>query len=508
MSRRSDGQNAIASGAAEFPMSDPAAISLYELGESLAHGDCSSTDIVQALLDAIARKDGRIHAFLHVNAEEALSEARTADRRRAAGEPPRSPLDGLPVALKDNISARGQPCGCASRILDGYRATYDATVVARLRAAGAILLGRTNMDEFAMGSSTENSAFGPTRNPWDTDRVPGGSSGGSAAAVAAHMVPAALGSDTGGSIRQPASFCGVVGLKPTYGRVSRYGLVAFASSLDQIGPLACDTRDAARVLATIAGPDPMDGTCVDVPVPDYEAALRDVERLDGLRIGLPREYFAAGLDAEVERAVRDAADCLAALGAELVEVNLPHTPYAVATYYLIATAEASTNLARFDGVRYGHRVEGADPIEMYLRTRAAGFGPEVKRRMILGAFALSTGYYDAYYLRAQKVRTLIRHDFEAAFARCDVLLGPVAPTPAFRLGEKLADPLAMYLEDILTIPVNLAGICALAVPCGRTAAGLPIGAQIIGPAFEEGRILRIGAALEQARGPFRGAPTL
>jgi len=471
---------------------------LHALREALDRGDCSSLELVEACLRAIDRENPQLNAFLHVNADEARAAAREADRRRAAGESPRSPLDGLPIAVKDNLSVRGQPCTCASRILAGYRAPYDATVVARLRAAGAVLLGRTNMDEFAMGSSTENSAFGPTRHPRDPQRVPGGSSGGSAAAVAAGLVPAALGSDTGGSIRQPAAFCGIVGLKPTYGRVSRYGLVAFASSLDQIGPMTRDTRDAARLLRVMAGHDPRDGTSVDVPVPDYEAALADAARLDGLRIGLPREYFSEGLDAEVEAAVRNAAAACERLGAELVEVRLPHTPYAVAVYYLIATAEASANLARFDGVRYGLRVAGDDPIEMYLRTRAAGFGPEVKRRMILGAFALSSGYYDAYYLRAQKARTLIRRDFEAAFERCDVLLGPVAPTPAYRLGEKLDNPLQMYLDDILTIPVNLAGLCALAVPCGVTPTGLPLGAQIIAPAFEEARLLRVGRALETA----------
>ena len=471
-------------------------MSLHELADRRARGECSSAEIVNDVLAAIERRDGALRAYLWVNAEEARAAAEAADRRRAAGEPPRSPLDGLPIALKDNLSARGQPCGCASRILEGYRAPYDATVVRRLRAAGAIPLGRTNMDEFAMGSSTENSAFAVTRNPWDPERVPGGSSGGAAAAVAAGLAVAALGSDTGGSIRQPASFCGCVGLKPTYGRVSRYGLVAFASSLDQIGPLTRTARDAALLLGVLAGRDPMDSTSLDAPVPDYEAAL--TERLDGLRLGLPREYFGEGLDPEVGAAVRAAAERCAALGAELVEVGLPHTPYAVAAYYLIATAEASANLARFDGVRYGRRVEGGDPIEMYLRTRAAGFGPEVKRRIILGAYALSRGYHDAFYLRAQRVRTLIRRDFDAAFERCDALLAPVAPTPAFRIGEKTADPLAMYLGDILTIPVNLAGICGLATPCGFTAGGLPIGLQIIGPALGEGLLLRIAHAYERA----------
>lgn len=476
-------------------MAELASLTLTELQRALARGECSSTEIVESVLSAIQRRDGDLHAYLWLNDEEARAAAGEADRRRVAGDPPRSALDGLPVALKDNLSAQGQPCGCASRILEGYRAPYDATAVARLRAAGAIPLGRTNMDEFAMGSSTENSAVGVTRNPWDRERVPGGSSGGAAAAVAAGLALAALGSDTGGSIRQPASFCGCVGLKPTYGRVSRYGLVAYASSLDQIGPITRTVRDAARLLGVIAGRDPMDSTSLEAPIPDYEAALS--ERLDGLRLGLPREYFGEGLDPEIERAVRAAAERCAALGAELVDVSLPHTRYAVACYYLIATAEASANLARFDGVRYGRRVEGGDPIEMYLRTRAAGFGPEVKRRIILGAFALSHGYYDAYYLRAQKVRTLIRRDFEAAFERCDVLLAPVAPTAAWRLGEKMANPLEMYLSDILTIPVNLAGICALSVPCGFTASGLPIGLQVIGPALGEPAVLRVGHAYEQ-----------
>lgn len=476
-------------------MAELARMSLTELQAALARGDCSSAEIVESVLAAIERRDGDLRAYLWLNPDEARAAAAEADRRRAAGEPPRSALDGLPIALKDNLSAQGQPCGCASRILEGYRAPYDATAVARLRAAGAIPLGRTNMDEFAMGSSTENSAVAVTRNPWDLERVPGGSSGGAAAAVAAGLAVAALGSDTGGSIRQPAAFCGCVGLKPTYGRVSRYGLVAYASSLDQIGPITRTVRDAARLLGVIAGRDPMDSTSLEAPTPDYEAALSD--RLDGLRLGLPREYFGEGLDPEIERAVRAAAERCAALGAEIAEVSLPHTRYAVACYYLIATAEASANLARFDGVRYGRRVEGGDPIEMYLRTRAAGFGPEVKRRIILGAFALSHGYYDAYYLRAQKVRTLIRRDFEAAFERCDALLAPVAPTAAWRLGEKTANPLEMYLSDILTIPVNLAGICALSVPCGFTAGGLPIGLQIIGPALGEPIALRVGHAFEQ-----------
>ncbi len=485
-------------------------LTVHEALGQLARGTCSSEDLVRAVLAAIRARDSHVQGYVAVDDADALAQARGADAARASGSAGR--LLGVPIALKDVLNVRGQPCTCGSRILAGYVSPYDATAVARLRAEGAVLLGRTNMDEFAMGSSTENSAFRPTRNPWALDRVPGGSSGGSAAVVAADEALAALGSDTGGSIRQPASFCGCVGLKPSYGRVSRFGLTAFASSLDQIGPMTKDVRDAALLLSVMAGIDPRDSTSVDVPVPDYAAGLS--AGLKGMRLGLPREYFVDGMDPEVERAVRSAIDQCRALGAEVVDISLPHTRYAVATYYIIAPAEASATLARFDGVRYGFRASGAtDPIDLYGKTRAQGFGAEVKRRVILGTYVLSSGYHDAYYLTAQKVRTLIRRDFERAFEACDAIVSAVAPTPAYRLGEKADDPIQMYLGDILTIPANLAGICGLSVPCGFTAGGLPVGLQIIGPAFREDRILRVGHAYEQSAGwvgrrpPLHGSAT-
>ncbi|MDI6775371.1 MAG: Asp-tRNA(Asn)/Glu-tRNA(Gln) amidotransferase subunit GatA [Verrucomicrobiota bacterium] len=463
--------------------------------EELRAGRCGSEELVKELIAVIRRRDPEIGAYLSLDEESALTQAKEADRARAAGQARR--LSGIPLAIKDILNVRGQPCTCGSRILQGYTAPYDATVIAKLRAEGAVFLGRTNMDEFAMGSSTENSAFQLTRNPRDPSRVPGGSSGGSAAAVAADEALAALGSDTGGSIRQPAALCGCVGLKPTYGRVSRYGLVAFASSLDQIGPITKTVRDAALLLSVIAGRDERDSTSVDLAVPDYTTGLTN--DLRGLRLGLPRECFVAGISPDVEATVRRAVDQCRALGAEIVEVSLPHTEYAIPTYYIIATAEASANLARFDGVRYGLRApEAANPIEMYGKTRAAGFGPEVKRRVILGTYVLSGGYHDAYYLSAQKVRTLIARDFENAFATCHALLTPTTPTAAFRIGEKTSDPLQMYLADIFTAPANLAGICGLSAPCGQTPDGLPVGLQILGPVFGEANILRVGHALEQA----------
>ncbi len=478
-------------------------LTLHEAEERLARGACSSVELVQDLLGAIRERDGLIGGYLAVNEEDALKQARAADAARARGR--RGALLGLPVAIKDVLNIRGEPCTCASRILRGYVSSYDATVVARLRAAGAILLGRTNMDEFAMGSSTEHSAYQLTRNPWNPDRVPGGSSGGSAAVVAADEALAALGSDTGGSIRQPAAFCGCVGLKPTYGRVSRYGLTAFASSLDQVGPMTKDVRDAARLLKVIAGRDPMDSTSLDEPVPDYESFF--AEDLSGVCLGLPQEYFVGGLDTEVEKAVQEAIRLCEKLGARIVEIRLPHTRYAIATYYIIATAEASANLARFDGVRYGYRAaDPRDPMDLYTRTRAEGFGAEVKRRIIFGAYVLSSGYYDAYYACAQKVRTLIRRDFHAAFERCDAILTPVTPTAAYRIGEKTANPLQMYLGDVFTVPTNLAGICGLAVPCGFTGEGLPIGLQVLGPAMGEPQILRVGYAYERAAGWGRRKP--
>ncbi len=462
-------------------------LTIHEARDRLRRGEVSARQLTQAVLDRIQAVDGKVRGYLWLNPEDALRQADAADVRL--------PLGGIPVAIKDVINVTGQPCTCASKILQGYVAPYDAFVIRKLKAAGAVLLGRTNMDEFAMGSSTENSSWGVTRNPWDLDRIPGGSSGGSAAVVAADEAIAALGSDTGGSIRQPAALCGCVGCKPTYGRVSRYGLVAFASSLDQIGPLTKDVRDCALMLNVLAGHDAMDSTSVPRAVPDYTAALgKDIR---GLQVGLPKEYFLPGMDPQVETAVRTAVGQLASLGAEVVEISLPHSEYAVAVYYVIATAEASANLARFDGVRYGRRVVGDDVIEMYSKTRGDGFGPEVKRRIILGTYALSAGYYDAYYLRAQKVRTLIRQDFEKAFQKCDVMVTPTTPEVAFKVGEKSADPLRMYLSDIFTISANLAGICGVSVPCGLVRR-LPVGLQILGPAFGEETVLQVAHAYEQA----------
>jgi aspartyl-tRNA(Asn)/glutamyl-tRNA(Gln) amidotransferase subunit A len=425
-------------------------------------------------------------------------------------------LLGVPIAIKDVICVKGQPCHCGSKILQRYVSPYDATVIEKLKSAGAIILGRLNCDEFAMGSSTENSGFCPTFNPWDTSRIPGGSSGGSAAAVAADEVIAALGSDTGGSVRQPAALCGCVGLKPTYGRVSRYGLVAYASSLDQIGCLTKDTRDAATVLKVIAGHDSRDSTSVPHPVPDYAAGLTGDIR--GMKLGLPNEYMVGGLDADVKVAVDTAVKQLESLGAEVMEISLPHTDYAIATYYIIATAEASANLARFDGIRYGLRVDGKDPIELYSKTRGAGFGAEVKRRIILGTYVLSSGYYDAYYLRAQKVRTLIRQDFLKAFEQVDAIVTPTTPTAAFKIGEKSDDPLQMYLGDIFTISCNLAGICGISIPCGFTSAAnsepgirnskLPIGLQLLGKPFREETILKIAHAYEQTTNWHKETPGL
>lgn len=470
-------------------------LSVHGAIDLLAKREFSSEELVAGMISVIKGRDREICAYLSVDEESAIDQAREMDVARARGESGK--LLGVPVAVKDILNVRGQPCTCGSRILVGYKSPYDATAIARLRKEGAVFLGRTNMDEFAMGSTTENSAFEPTRNPANPKYVPGGSSGGSAAAVAGNEAIVALGTDTGGSIRQPASFCGCVGLKPSYGRVSRYGLTAFASSLDQVGPICKTVKDAALLLGIMAGRDPMDSTSVDLPVPDYGAGLGD--SLNGVTLGLPREYFIKGMDPAVEKNVMSAVETCRSLGAKVIDVSLPHTEYSVATYYIIATAEASANLARFDGVRYGSRVEGADPLEMYRKTRAQGFGREVKRRIILGTYVLSSGYHDAYYIRAQKVRTLIRADFEKVFAQCYALLAPVAPTPAYAVGEKINDPLQMYLGDILTIPANLAGICGISVPCGTVPGGLPVGLQILGPAFGEDRILHVGHAFERAR---------
>jgi len=482
---------------------------IAQLRDKLRRGEVSPREVTQSVLDRIAAVDGKLKAYLWMNAEDALAQADAIDRagiaRTQAGTPvpPNHLLAGIPIAIKDVLNVEGQPCTCGSKILKGYTSVYDATVIAKLRQAGAVLLGRTNMDEFAMGSSTENSAWGVTHNPWDLERIPGGSSGGSAAAVAGDAAIAALGSDTGGSIRQPAAVTGCVGLKPTYGRVSRYGLVAFASSLDQVGPFTKTVADAATMLRVLAGHDERDSTSVPQAVPEYaiEGGVK------GLRIGMPKEYFIPGMDREVEAAVRTAIKKLESLGAEIVEISLPHTEYAVAVYYLIATAEASANLARFDGVRYGARVKGEDVIDMYGKTRGAGFGAEVKRRIILGTYALSAGYYDAYYLRAQKVRTLIRQDFEKAFKMCDVIATPTAAEVAFKIGEKTADPLKMYLCDIFTISVNLAGNCGISLPCGFSQK-LPIGLQIIGKAFDEETVLRVAHTYEQATEWHKQKPNL
>jgi aspartyl-tRNA(Asn)/glutamyl-tRNA(Gln) amidotransferase subunit A len=474
-------------------MSSLTGLSATEIARRVGGRDVSAEEVARAHLDRIAETDGRIDAFLLVAAERALEKARRVDADIAAGGVP-PPLAGVPVAVKDLLDIEGLPTTCGSRILDGYRPPFTATAVARLEAAGAVVLGKTNMDEFAMGSSTENSAFKPTRNPWARDRVPGGSSGGSAAAVASGMAPVALGSDTGGSIRQPAALCGVVGLKPTYGRVSRYGLVAFASSLDQVGPFARSVEDVARMAEVLCGWDAMDATSARMEVPRFAAGLDGSAR--GLRVGVPWRFLAAGVEEGIMAAFRSAIDALRSAGAEVVDVDLPHVSHAIATYYIVATAEASSNLARYDGVRYGLRAGPARHLKrMYGETRDRGFGPEVKRRIILGTFVLSSGYYDAYYLRAQKVRTLIRRDFEQAFAASDVIATPTSPIPAFRFGEKTADPLQMYLADIFTVPANLAGIPGLSLPCGF-ADGLPAGLQLLGRPFDEATLLRAGHAYQ------------
>ena len=463
--------------------------SIATLRRRLASKEIHSRDIIRDLLQQIDVREKTIHAYTHLDREAALAAAEKSD--------PSLPLGGIPIAIKDNLNVLGDPCTCASKILEGYKAPYDATAIARLRQAGAIFLGRTNMDEFAMGSSTENSALGITRNPWDSHRIPGGSSGGSAAAVGGRIALAALGSDTGGSIRQPAALCGCVGLKPTYGRISRYGLVAFASSLDQIGPLTRTVEDCAILLSALAGHDPHDNT-TDLRKPETFLTKKSGS-VQGLRVGIPKEYFIPGMDAETEAAVRQSAEWFKKNGATLVDVSLPHTPSAIAVYYILATAEASANLARFDGVRYGRRAaDPRDVLDLYHRTRSEGFGPEVKRRIILGTFVLSAGYTDAYYRKAQKVRGLIRQDFEKAFASCDLLLTPTSPEPAFKLGERTQDPLKMYLADVFTISVNLAGNPALSLPCGFTKSNLPIGLQLIGPRFGEEKILQAAHAYEQA----------
>ena len=477
---------------------------IHELHSMLKSGETTSSAITESVYSRIDEVEEKVHSYLTLTRKEAMEAAGRADERYRKGES-LGAMDGIPVGIKDIFLTEGVRTTAGSKILDNFKAPYDGTVISRIREAGAVITGKLNMDEFAMGSSTENSGFFPTYNPWDTKRVPGGSSGGSAASVAAGEAICTLGTDTGGSIRQPASHCGVVGMKPTYGRVSRYGIIAFASSLDQVGPLTRDVTDCAILLKTIAGHDPADSTSADIPVPDYPAMLTG--EVDGITIGLPEEYFGEGIEPEVEELVRKAGAALEARGAKLVPVSLPSTKYAVATYYIIAPAEASSNLARYDGVRYGVRAMEADGlIEMYRKTRSRGFGPEVKRRIMLGTFALSSGYYDAYYGKSQRVRTMIRREMDEAFTKADVLLSPTAPTPAFYLDDKMDDPLQMYLSDICTIPVNIAGNAALSVPCGVTKEGLPVGVQLIGPAFREETLLNVAYAYEQERGQFEDCP--
>ncbi|HEV3217095.1 MAG TPA: Asp-tRNA(Asn)/Glu-tRNA(Gln) amidotransferase subunit GatA [Vicinamibacterales bacterium] len=473
-----------------------------EIRDAVAAGEVSAVEVCRVSLDRINALDGSLSAFLSVAAERALDRARTIDQDKHHG-----PLAGVPIAIKDNISTRGIPTTAGSRILKNYVPPYDATVITRLEAAGAVILGKTNCDEFAMGSSTENSAFGPSRNPWDTSRIPGGSSGGSAVAVAAGMTPIGLGSDTGGSIRLPASLCGVVGLKPTYGRVSRYGLIAFASSLDCIGSLTRTAHDAALALSVLAGPDPRDSTASGQPVSDYMGGLSGDIR--GLRLGVPRKMLEHGVDDSVRGCFYAALEILRARGAGIIDIELPHAPYAISTYYVVATAEASSNLARFDGVRYGYRAEGSHDLRsMYEKTRSEGFGAEVKRRIMLGTYVLSAGYYEAYYLKAQKVRTLVRRDYEQAFQTVDAVAMPTSPTPAFKIGERVEDPLQLYLVDVFTVSANLAGLPAVSVPCGLTTEHLPIGLQMTGKPFDEATLLRIADSYERDTNWWKECPAI
>mgnify|MGYP001191096815 FL=1 len=477
-----------------------------ELSQNLQTGTVSSVEITQAMIDRVDAVDGQVHAFLHIDKEDALAQAKASDERRLKGQS-LSPLDGVPVGMKDVIAVKDQPLTAASKILENYQSPYDATVVRKLKEAGAVVAGRLNLDEFAMGSSTENSAYGPTRNPWNLDCVPGGSSGGSSAAVAAREVPLTLGSDTGGSIRQPASLCGVVGMKPTYGMVSRYGLAAFASSLDQIGPFSTTVEDAALLLETISGHDSLDSTSYPTEVPSYSAELKN--SAEPRVLGLPKEFFGPGMDKEVRASIEQVIEYYHSIGYQTKEVSLPTTDLSIPVYYVIATAEASSNLARYDGIRYTSRSERAEnAVDVYAKSRGEGFGAEVKRRCILGAYALSSGYYDAYYLRAQKARTLIRQDFEKAFKEVDAILTPTSPTPAFKFGEKSGDPISMYLSDIYTISTNLAGLPGISVPCGFSNSGLPIGVQLIGKAFDESNLLQIAHAYDREHLYGRQAPNL
>ena len=481
------------------------ALTLHEASEKIRKREFSALELTEAIFQRISETEEKTHSYITLCRDSALNQARQADEVFKK-ERDTHALFGIPFAVKDNFLTRGIRTTCASKILGEFNPPYDSTTVSKIRAAGAVIIGKTNLDEFAMGSSTENSAFHPTCNPWNTDRVPGGSSGGSAAAVAADQCIVALGTDTGGSIRQPASCCGIVGLKPTYGRVSRFGIIAFASSMDQVGPMTKDVTDCALMLNAIAGYDPADSTSINEPVPRYSAAL--TADIEGLRLGIPKEYFASGIQPEVERAVGQAIRLLEKNGAVPEEISLPHTDYAVAAYYIIATAEASSNLARYDGMRYGRRADAPDLTETYMLSREEGFGAEVKRRIMLGTYALSAGYYDAYYLKAQKVRALIKKDFDQAFKTCDAIITPTAPTTAFKIGEKTQDPLQMYLSDICTISVNLAGVPALSLPCGFDTDGLPIGMQIIGKHFDEANLFRIAYAYEQSTDWHKRQPNL
>lgn len=480
-------------------------LTIHELHQLLSTREVTSQEATESVINRIESVEDKVNAYISITRDLAREQAQQADKLISEGSC--SPLTGIPLAVKDILCIRGVKTTCGSKMLENFIAPYDATVIDRLRKQGAVFVGRTNMDEFAMGSSTETSCFGPTRNPWNTERIPGGSSGGSAAAIAADECIGALGTDTGGSIRQPAACCGGVGLKPTYGRVSRYGLIAFASSLDQVGPMTKDVQDAAILMNDICGYDPLDSTSVGVPVPDYTKALG--REVSGMSVGIPKEYFGEGLNKEVEQAIKEAIKVLTGLKMEVKEVSLPHTDYAVAAYYLIAPAEASSNLARYDGVKYGYRTgEETGLLEMYKLTRSEGFGTEVKRRIMLGTYALSAGYYDAYYKKASQVRTLIRGDFEKTFKHCDVIVTPTYPTSAFKIGEKVNDPLTMYLSDIFTIPANLAGIPGISLPCGFTSEGLPIGLQILSDSFQEEKLLQVAAAYEQETGWHLQKPNL
>ena len=484
-------------------MSDMTQYPIHKLHKLLADKEISSVELTKAYLDKIERADSKIKAYITVTPEKALEQAEKADKRIQAGDV--APFTGIPLGIKDNMCLKGVTTTCASKILENFVPPYTATVLQKFEEQGAVFLGKLNLDEFAMGSSTENSAFFPTHNPYNLDHIPGGSSGGSAAATAACLCAGSLGSDTGGSIRQPASHCGVVGMKPTYGRVSRYGLVAFASSLDQIGPITRDVKDCALMLQVIAGYDKQDSTSVNLDVPDYQASL-DTD-LTGMTIGLPKEYFGKGISEDVEKGIQNGIKTLEQQGAKIVEVSVPSTQYAIACYYIIAPAEASSNLARYDGVKYGYRAKDYNNLlEMYKKTRSEGFGPEVKRRIMIGTYCLSSGYYDAYYKKASQVRTLITNDFKNVFEKCDVIATPVAPTPAFKIGEKTDDPLQMYLSDIFTIATNLAGVPGLSVPCALSSTGLPIGIQFMAPHFKEERTLKVAYALEQALGAFKEWP--